>query len=357
MPNILIKNNKVVNAAMLTETLNKIKNNALNEIEKCNSTKNLLKLKSNILGRKSELTLALKQISAEADPAAKKELGQLANNLKNCLNEAFKTRLEGLQLKEQQEQMKNEKVDVTMPGRNFRLGRLHPLTQVLNEINSIFVSMGYSIVEGPEIETDYYNFEALNIPKNHPARDTQDTFYLKTKNLLLRTQTSGVQVHVMENTKPPVRIISPGRVFRSDSVDATHSPIFHQLEGLCVDKKVSMANLKHALQTFVRSFYGPNVKTRFRPHHFPFTEPSAEMDISCFACDGNGCSLCKNEGYIEILGCGMVHCDVLKRCNIDPDVYTGFAFGFGIERIAMLRHKIDDLRMFYRNNLDFLCQF
>lgn len=342
---------------MIKETLNKIKNNALNEIENCNSTKSLLALKTAVLGRKSELTLTLKQISNETNPDAKKKLGQLANEVKNCLSEAFEANLKTLQLEEQQKKMESEKVDVTMPGKNFLIGHLHPLTQVLNEINSIFVSMGYSIVDGPEIETDYYNFEALNIPKNHPARDTQDTFYLKAENLLLRTQTSGVQIHVMENTKPPVRIVSPGRVFRSDSVDATHSPIFHQLEGLCVDKNVSMANLKHTLQTFVKNFYGPSVKTRFRPHHFPFTEPSAEMDVSCFACEGKGCSLCKNEGYIEILGCGMVHCDVLKRCNINPEVYTGFAFGFGIERIAMLRHKIDDLRMFYKNNLDFLHQF
>lgn len=340
----------------MIENLNKIKNSALDQIENCATTKALLELKTQILGRKSEFNLSLRKLGGESEQS-KKTIGKLANEIKNHLNEAFDKKFSALKFGEQHEKMKSEKVDVTMPGQDFKIGSLHPLTQVLNEINSIFIAMGYSVVDGPEIETDYYNFEALNIPKDHPARDTQDTFYLKAENLLLRTQTSGVQVHVMENSKPPIRIISPGRVFRSDSVDATHSPIFHQLEGLCVDKNVSMANLKHTLQVFIKSFYGPETKTRFRPHHFPFTEPSAEMDISCFACEGKGCSLCKNEGFIEILGCGMVHSNVLKRCKIDPEVYTGFAFGFGIERIAMLRHKINDLRLFYENNLDFLQQF
>ena len=319
-------------------------------------TKDLLKLKTQILSRKSELNSFLKQIST-VDEQQKKQFGRLTNEVKKLLNDTFELKLKKLQLEEQREQMKKERIDVTLPGKQFKIGHTHPITRVLNEIVQIFNSMGFTTADGPEIETEYYNFEALNIPKNHPARDTQDTFYLKKPNLLLRTQTSGVQIHVMEKTTPPIKIISPGKVFRSDAVDATHSPIFHQLEGLCVDEGISMANLKHTLEVFVKNFYGKQTTTRFRPHHFPFTEPSAEMDVSCFACNGKGCSLCKNEGFIEILGCGMVHVDVLKRCNIDPEKYTGFAFGLGIERIAMMRYKINDLRLFYENDLNFLRQF
>lgn len=336
--------------------LEKIKTDAISRINNCTSTKQLLELKTQILGRKSELNHFLKQIG-NTDEKNKKRFGIFINNIKKTLNDAFELNLKELNMKEQQEKMKSERVDVTLPGKKFKIGHIHPLTLVMNEIVQIFNSMGYTTSDGPEIETEYYNFEALNIPKDHPARDTQDTFYLTKNNYLLRTQTSGVQIHVMENTKPPIQIISPGKVFRSDSVDATHSPMFHQLEGLCVDKNISMANLKHTLEVFVKNFYGEKTKTRFRPHHFPFTEPSAEMDISCFACAGEGCSLCKNEGYIEILGCGMVHVDVLKRCNIDPEIYSGFAFGLGIERIAMMRYKINDLRLFYENDLNFLHQF
>lgn len=340
----------------MTDKLNKIKELALVEIKKCETTKNLLNLKNKILGRKSELNTVLKQLNSENEQN-KKKLGKLANEIRNLLSQTLTEKFDNLKLAEQQKRMQAEKIDVTLPGRQFKIGCLHPLTQILNKINSFFISMGYSVIDGPEIETEYYNFEALNIPKNHPARDTQDTFYLKADNLLLRTQTSGVQIHAMEHKKPPIRIISPGRVFRSDSIDATHSPIFHQLEGLCVDKNISMANLKYTLQAFIKHLFGAKTKTRFRPHHFAFTEPSAEMDISCFSCNGEGCALCKHEGYIEILGCGMVHTDVLKRCNIDTSVYTGFAFGFGIERIAMFKHKINDLRFFYENSVNFLHQF
>ncbi len=345
------------NDKSIAKKLSKIETLAIQQINQCSTSKNLLELKTRILGRKSEFNSFMKTIGT-SDPKNRKELGEIANKTRKSLENSFESKLLELQSTESKLQMKNESIgDYTLPGRKFYIGKIHPLTQVLNEIVSIFNFMGYSTVSGPEIETDYYNFDALNIPKNHPARDTQDTFYINAENLLLRTQTSGVQIHVMEKTKPPIKIIAPGRVFRSDAIDATHSPIFHQLEGLCVDENVSMANLKDTLEIFVKNLYGSNIKTRFRPHHFPFTEPSAEMDISCFACKGCGCPLCKNEGFIEILGCGMVHEAVLRRCDIDPEKFSGFAFGFGIERITMVRYKINDLRLFYENDMNFLNQF
>ena len=243
-----------------------------------------------------------------------------------------------------------------MPGEPVENGTRHPLTIVLDELKEIFLGMGYSIAEGPEVELDYYNFEALNIPKGHPARDTQDTFYI-SDNVVLRTQTSPMQIRTMEKQKPPIRIIAPGRVYRSDNVDATHSPLFHQIEGLVVDKGVTMADLKGALEVFAKRLYGDEVVLRFRPHHFPFTEPSAEVDMRCFACQGKGCSLCKGEGWIEILGAGMVHPKVLQNCGIDPEVYSGFAFGIGLERIVMKRFNIDDMRILYENDVRFLSQF
>ena len=236
------------------------------------------------------------------------------------------------------------------------IGHIHPLTLVQRELEDIFVGMGFSIVEGPEVELDYYNFQALNIPENHPARDTQDTFYITDK-ILLRSQTSPVQARTMEVEKPPIRIISPGRVYRSDAVDATHSPLFHQLEGLVIDKGITMGDLKGVLEIFAKETFGEETRIRFRPHHFPFTEPSAEVDVSCFACGGKGCRICKGEGWIEILGAGMVHPNVLRNCGIDPEVYSGFAFGFGIERIAMLKYHIDDMRLLYENDVRFLLQF
>ena len=249
-----------------------------------------------------------------------------------------------------------EKIDVTMPSSAMKVGALHPLTKVQRELENIFIGMGFSIVEGPEVEYDYYNFQALNIPENHPARDTQDTFYI-TENILLRSQTSPVQVRVMEKQKPPIRIISPGRVYRSDDVDATHSPLFHQLEGLVVDRGITMGDLKGTLELFAKNLFGEETKIRFRPHHFPFTEPSAEVDVSCFACGGKGCRLCKGEGWIEILGAGMVHPKVLAGCGIDPEEYSGFAFGLGLERIAMLKYHIDDMRLLYENDIRFISQF
>ena len=240
-----------------------------------------------------------------------------------------------------------------MPGQLQEIGKIHPLTRVLEEVKEIFFGMGFSTVEGPEVEYDYYNFEALNIPKNHPARDTQDTFYIND-NILLRSQTSPVQVRTMEQQKPPIRIIAPGRVYRSDEVDATHSPLFHQIEGLLVDKGVTMGDLKGTLEVFAKRLYGDEVQVRFRPHHFNFTEPSAEMDIMCFGCGGKGCRMCKGEGWIEILGCGMVHPNVLRNCGIDPEEYSGFAFGIGLERIAMRKYNINDMRLFFENDLKFL---
>ena len=243
-----------------------------------------------------------------------------------------------------------------MPGKKKLLGSRHPISKVDERLKEIFMGMGFSVVEGPEVELDYYNFEALNIPKNHPARDTQDTFYIND-DVVLRSQTSPVQVRVMEKTKPPIRIISPGKVYRSDAVDATHSPVFHQMEGLVIDKGITMGDLKGTLELFIKELYGSEAKIRFRPHHFPFTEPSAEVDVSCFVCGGEGCRVCKGEGFIEILGAGMVHPKVLRQCGIDPEVYSGFAFGLGLERIVMRSYGIDDMRHLYENDLRFLKQF
>ena len=245
---------------------------------------------------------------------------------------------------------------MTMPGERHELGHKHPLSIVLDEVKEIFLGMGFDIATGPEVEWDYYNFEALNIPPEHPARDTQDTFYI-TEKMLLRTQTSPVQIRVMEQKKPPLRIIAPGRVYRSDSVDATHSPLFHQIEGLVIDKGITMGDLKGNLEALAKRLYGEQTKIRLRPHHFPFTEPSCEIDVSCFNCGGKGCPMCKGEGWIEILGAGMVHPDVLRRGNIDPEEYSGYAFGIGLERLAMFRFDVDDMRLYYENDLRFLSQF
>ncbi len=307
------------------------------------------------LGKKGELTSVLKgmgKLSKEERP----KIGALANEVRAKLEAELDEKKTVLAAKLEEAKLKAEVIDVTMPGKKQEEGKLHPLTKVLNEIKDIFIGMGFQIADGPEVEYDYYNFEALNIPKNHPARDTQDTFYIED-NIVLRTQTSGMQVRVMEKTKPPIRIIAPGRVYRSDTVDATHSPVFHQIEGLVVDKNVTMADLKGTLEMFTKSLYGEDTRVRFRPHHFPFTEPSAEMDVSCFVCGGKGCSVCKGEGWIEVLGCGMVHPKVLANCDIDPEEYSGFAFGIGLERIAMGKYDIDDLRLFFENDLRFLKQF
>jgi phenylalanyl-tRNA synthetase alpha chain len=292
------------------------------------------------------------KLSAEERPI----IGQLANKIRQDIENAVTAKMSELKAKEQAEKIAEETIDITLPGKPQAFGKLHPLSIVENEIKDIFMGMGFSVADGPEVEYDYYNFEALNLPPDHPARDTQDTFYI-TDNILLRTQTSSVQVHVMENQKPPIRIISPGRVYRSDAVDATHSPIFHQIEGLVVDKGITMADLKGTLETLMKKLYGNDCKIRLRPHHFPFTEPSCEVDISCYMCGGKGCSVCKGEGFIELLGAGMVHPKVLEGCGIDSDIYSGFAFGMGLERMVTARYDISDMRLLYENDLRFLEQF
>lgn len=339
----------------MKEQLQKIKEEAQKELEAIKDLSALDNIRVKYLGKKGELTSVLRgmgKLSAEERPV----IGQLANDVRARLEELIEKAKSDIADKEMKNKIQKEKIDVTMPGKRHPMGRKHPLTTVLDELKDIFIGMGFSIADGPEVEYDKYNFELLNIPKNHPARDTQDTFYI-SENVVLRTQTSPVQIRVMEQQKPPIRIIAPGKVFRSDTVDATHSPVFHQIEGLVVDKGITMGDLKGTLEMFVKKLYGEDVKVRFRPHHFPFTEPSAEVDVSCFVCGGEGCRVCKGEGWIEILGCGMVHPKVLQNCGIDPEVYSGFAFGVGLERIVMRRYDIDDLRLFYENDLRFLKQF
>ena len=339
----------------MKQQLEAIKSSAKEQINAANDLKELDALRVKYLGKKGELTTILKQMGS-LSPEERPVIGQLANVVRNEIEEEIKNTQQSLKSKELEKRLEEEKIDVTMPGKSTEVGKKHPLSIVLDEVKEIFLGMGFSIADGPEVEYDYYNFEALNIPKNHPARDTQDTFYIND-NIVLRTQTSPVQIHVMENQKPPIRIIAPGRVYRSDAVDATHSPVFHQIEGLVVDKNITMADLKGTLEIFAKRLYGEDSVVRFRPHHFPFTEPSAEMDVRCFACNGEGCRLCKGEGWIEILGCGMVHPKVLENCGIDPEEYSGFAFGMGLERIVMRRYNIDDLRLFYENDKRFLKQF
>ncbi len=339
----------------MKEQLEQIRLQALSDIAADTSLRALDDIRVKYLGKKGALTAILKQmggLSAEERPV----MGALANEVRAAIEGALESKVKELRAAELEKKLQAERLDVTLPGKRREMGKKHPLTTVLDELQDIFVGMGFQIADGPEVEYDHYNFEKLNIPKDHPARDTQDTFYIND-NIVLRTQTSPVQVRVMEQQRPPIRVISPGRVYRSDAVDATHSPLFHQVEGLVVDKGVTMADLKGTLAMFVQRLYGKDAAVRFRPHHFPFTEPSAEMDVVCFHCHGEGCRLCKGEGYIEILGCGMVHPDVLAGCGIDPEVYSGFAFGMGLERIVMRRFGIDDMRLFYENDLRFLNQF
>ncbi len=339
----------------MKDALLKIKSLAKDELSKVNDTKALEELRVKFLGKKGELTSILKQMG-KLSPEERPVIGQLANQVRTEIEESLTNRVKEIKALMLQKKLKEEELDVTLPGSKVTIGKLHPLNIVLNEIEEIFMGMGFDVVDGPEVEYDYYNFEALNLPPDHPARDTQDTFYI-TDNILLRTQTSSVQVHVMEERKPPLRIISPGRVYRSDAVDATHSPLFHQIEGLVVDKSITMADLVGTLELLMKRLYGDDCKIRLRPHHFPFTEPSAEVDVMCFNCGGKGCSMCKDEGYIELLGAGMVHPKVLANCGIDPEVYSGFAFGLGLERIVMRRYGINDMRLLFENDLRFLNQF
>ena len=337
----------------MKEMLEKIKQNFAEEIRSDAADPEQLRIK--YLGKKGELTSVLRGMGA-LSPEERPIIGQMANDVRAYIENELAEFAKKAKSALLNMRLAAERLDVTMPGEDTELGLRHPLSQVEEELREIFVGMGFDIVEGPEVEYDYYNFQALNIPENHPARDTQDTFYI-TDNILLRSQTSPVQVRTMEKQKPPIRIISPGRVYRSDAVDATHSPMFHQLEGLVVDKGITMGDLKGTLEMFAQKMFGPETKIRFRPHHFPFTEPSAEVDVSCFVCGGKGCRLCKGEGWIEILGAGMVHPNVLRGCGIDPDIYSGFAFGMGIERICMRKYNIDDMRLLFENDKRFLSQF
>ena len=335
--------------------LEAIEKKAFEELTAAQDLKDLDAVRVKYLGKKGELTAILKQmgkLSAEERPV----IGQLANQVRAQIEERLEETKTNLEAHLLDQRLATETLDVTMPGKRSVLGKKHPITIVLDELKEIFIGMGFDVAQGPEVELDYYNFEALNIPKDHPARDTQDTFYIND-NVVLRTQTSPIQIRVMEKQKPPIRIIAPGRVYRSDALDATHSPLFHQVEGLVVDKNITMADLKGTLEVFVKRLYGEESVVRFRPHHFPFTEPSAELDVQCFNCHGEGCRLCKGEGWIEILGCGMVHPHVLEMCGIDPEEYTGFAFGVGLERIALLKYEIDDMRLLYENDIRFLKQF
>ncbi len=339
----------------MKQALENIQKNATVQIEAAADTAVLEQLRVQYLGKKGELTAILKQMGG-LSPEERPLIGALANEVRGQLEESIATRAAALAGAQQAQRLASESLDVTLPGKRPAEGGLHPFGKVLEELTEIFLGMGFSAVNGPEVELDKYNFEMLNMPPSHPARDTQDTFYV-TESVLLRTQTSPMQVRTMLKEKPPIRIICPGRVYRSDPADATHSPIFHQIEGLAVDKNITFTDLKGTLDLFIKQLYGPNTKTRFRPHHFPYTEPSAEMDMSCFKCGGKGCPLCKYEGWIEILGCGMVHPQVLENCGIDSNEYSGFAFGMGLERVVMMRYDIDDMRLLYENDLRFLRQF
>ena len=339
----------------MKEQLEKIKSEALAKIDASDALEKLNEIRVAYLGKKGELTTVLKSMKDVA-PEERPKVGQMVNEVRALLEERLEETKTALARKAREEQMKREVIDVTLPAKKANTGHKHPNTIALEEVERIFVGMGYEVVEGPEVEYDLYNFEKLNIPKGHPARDEQDTFYINDS-ILLRSQTSPVQARVMEKQKPPIRMIAPGRVFRSDEVDATHSPSFHQIEGLVIDKHITFADLKGTLAEFARELFGEDTKVKFRPHHFPFTEPSAEVDVSCFKCGGKGCRFCKGSGWIEILGCGMVHPHVLEMCGIDPEEYTGFAFGVGLERIALLKYEIDDMRLLYENDIRFLKQF
>lgn len=339
----------------MQEKLNLIKDNAIEELKKVQEAQELENIRVKYLGKKGELTQILRgmgALSAEERPI----VGKVVNEVRSIIEELIEDTCKVIKEKEKKNRLQNETIDISMPGKKQFLGKRHPLDLTLESMKEIFISMGFTIEEGPEVELDYYNFEALNIPKNHPARGEQDTFYINDS-LVLRTQTSPIQIRTMEKQNPPIKMISPGKVYRSDAVDATHSPIFYQMEGLVIDKGITFADLKGTLDLFAKKMFGDKVITKFRPHHFPFTEPSAEMDATCFVCNGDGCKVCKGSGWIEILGCGMVHPQVLRNCGIDPEVYSGFAFGFGVDRMVMMKYAIDDIRLLYESDMRFLNQF
>ena len=329
----------------MKEKLQKIREEAIKNIEESGDLSKLNDVRVAVLGKKGELTAVLKSMK-DILPQDRPAFGQLVNDVRSEIEKKLENAKAALEAKELELRLSHEVIDVTLPAKKMKLGHRHPNTIALEEVERIFIGMGYEVVEGPEVELDYYNFEALNIPDNHPAKDEQDTFYINDK-ILLRTQTSPVQI----------RMIAPGRVFRSDEVDATHSPSFHQIEGLVIDKHITFADLKGTLAEFAKELFGEDTKVKFRPHHFPFTEPSAEVDVTCFKCGGKGCRFCKGSGWIEILGCGMVHPKVLRMSGIDPTEYSGFAFGVGLERIALLKYEIDDMRLLYENDDRFLKQF
>ncbi len=335
--------------------LEQIKADALAAIGASSDLQQIDEARVKYLGKKGELTAILKMMGS-LTPEERPVMGNLVNQAKAEVEALIAEKTAEIKAAETLKQLEKEKIDITMPAKEVKVGRLHPLNSVLNDMIDIFQSMGFDIVDGPEIETDYYNFEALNVPADHPARDMQDTFYI-TENLLLRTQTSAAQIRTMKDRKPPIRIICPGRVFRADEVDATHSPVFHQIEGLVVDKGITMCDLKGVLEQFAREIYGSDTKVKFRPSFFPFTEPSVEVDVSCSECGGKGCRVCKGSGWIEILGAGMVHPKVLAACGIDPEEYSGFAFGIGLDRLTTTRYKISDIRLLFENDKRFLDQF
>ena len=341
----------------MKEKLEQIKSEALSMLARIDTQKELEEMRVKYLGKKGELTAVLKQmgkLSAEERPV----IGQLANEVRQTLEKVIDESAAKIERAMLEARLESEAIDVTVPGKRLEEGKRHPMYTVLDEIEEIFVGMGFEILEGPEIELAEYNFTKLNTEEGHPARDWTDTFYIKDdSSILLRTQTSPMQVHAMETKQLPIRVVAPGRVYRKDEVDATHSPMFHQIEGLVIDKNITMADLKGTLNTIVRRLYGENTVTRFRPHHFPFTEPSCEMDVQCHECGGKGCRVCKGEGWIELLGAGMVHPRVLEMSGIDPDVYSGWAFGMGLERLAMRRYEISDLRLIFENDERFLKQF
>jgi len=337
------------------EQLNKILQEAKEQLAKASSMADMEEIRVGLLGKKSRLTGILRSMGS-LTPEERKAFGQAANNARAEIEKLLEEKFLKLKEAARETRFKLERIDVTEPGKAMPLGVKHPITMTINEISRVFMSMGYSISEGPEVETVFNNFDALNAEPNHPSRDYSDTFYI-TDTTLLRTQTSPVQVRTILKQRPPIKVISPGRCFRCDTPDATHSPMFHQVEGLIVDDGITMADLKGTLDSFAKQLFGGDMKTKFRPHHFPFTEPSAEMDVSCFKCGGKGCRVCKGSGWIEILGCGMVHPNVLKVGGIDTERYTAFAFGMGVERIAMLKYEIDDIRLFYDNDMRFINQF
>ena len=341
----------------MKELMQKLRESSVKEILDCDSAERLEAMRVRYLGKKGELTAILRQmgsLSAEERPA----MGQLANQLRSEIEEAIDKRREELSSAMMELKLESEAVDVTLPGKDIRMGHKHPMYNVLDQLKDIFIGMGFEILDGPEVELAEYNFTKLNIDEGHPSRDWTDTFYFtEDGKILLRTQTSPMQIHAMETRQPPIRIIAPGRVYRKDEVDATHSPMFHQIEGMVIDKGITMADLKATLNLVVEKIYGKGTVTRFRPHHFPFTEPSCELDIQCHKCGGKGCPTCKGEGWIEVLGAGMVHPKVLRNCNVDPDVYSGFAFGFGLERLALGQFKISDMRLIFENDVRFLSQF